>query len=860
MKRKVIFIILIFFIMIFLFSIYHFLFINKISVKIDDVYYLVNKNEVKVNANKDYRYEFSVSDDSIASFNHASLNGKTAVNYLNIKKKGNTVIKINTYNNGKLIKTIEKNIIACGKLEDDLNLKTIYNIDIGEELTLFDKNDVCLQSVSLSVDNNVAMLIDNNRLWGISQGNNKLSIIRGIEKISSDIIVGRAKEISVTGITLKNNNFSLMVGQNAKIEPIIKPSNASNQALLYESSNNNVATVSNDGEIKAKSVGKCEIIVKTVDGNFEARANIDVYDNKKNDNKNIVLNKTNVSLKVGEKLELQASYEPKSSIITWISDNVNVADVTNNGIVIAKGIGSTIITAKIDEETYATCKIEVKNNNVNVSSVSVTPNNVTLKIGDTITLSKTILPGNATNQSVTWSSSNPSVVTVSSNGVVTALNSGTAVITVTTVDGKKTARANINVLSDNISVTGISITPSSISLEVGKTSSISYIITPSNATNKSVTWSSSNSTVATVSSSGVVTGLSIGTATIFVTTIDGGKQAFATVNVVGNTISNFNRLHSINIGFAGNAILLESNGKYAMVDAGGNGDCSRITNYLRSQGVPRLEFIIASHMHYDHVSCITDVMSNFSTNKVVMKKYNGYDKGSNWGYYNNIVTASGGKLEYFSGTSKTMQLGDFELKLFNGEERLSGVQGLYSENSNSIVVATSIKSGSKTMLTYIAGDIQDSNESIESMVAKTVTSAYSNKTFDVYVASHHGYRSCNKTAAIGAGSGKIQFKNAIVTNTFEWMCGTYCGQDNGCPYDNPSATGIYNIYTNLVRNGGSKNIRFSGASTVVVNYTSNGVSLSGGQVLECTSSTCNSAQNTYSLIKSKSSVCSRIMK
>ena len=537
MKRKVIFIILIFFIMIFLFSIYHFLFINKVSVKIDDVYYLVNKNEVKVNANKDYRYDFFVSDDSIAGFNHASLNGKTAVNYLNIKKKGNIVIKINTYNNGKLIKTIEKNIIACGKLEDDLNLKTIYNIDIGEELTLFDKNDVCLQSVSLSVDNNVAMLIDNNRLWGISQGNNKLSIIRGIEKISSDIIVGRAKEISVTGITLKNNNFSLMVGQNAKIEPIIKPSNASNQALLYESSNNNVATVSNDGEIKAKIVGKCEIIVKTVDGNYEARASIDVYDNNKKDNKNIVLNKTNVSLKVGDKLELQASYEPKSSIITWISDNVNVADVTNNGIVTAKGIGSTTITAKIDEETYATCKIEVKNNNVNVSSISVTPNNATLKIGDTITLSKTILPSNATNQSVTWSSSNPSVVTVSSNGVVTALSSGTAVITVTTVDGKKTARANINVLSDNISVTGISITPSSISLEVGKTSSISYIITPSNATNKSVTWSSSNSTVATVSSSGVVTGLSIGTATILVTTIDGGKQAYATVNVVGNTIN-----------------------------------------------------------------------------------------------------------------------------------------------------------------------------------------------------------------------------------------------------------------------------------------------------------------------------------
>ena len=295
---------------------------------------------------------------------------------------------------------------------------------------------------------------------------------------------------------------------------------------------------------------------------------------------------------------------------------------------------------------------------------------------------------------------------------------------------------------------------------------------------------------------------------------------------------------------------MESKGKFALIDAGGNNNCSRITSYLNTKEVKELEFIIASHMHYDHVSCLTTVMSSFSTKKVIMKKYNGYDNGNNWGYYNNILNTAGSKVEYFSGTSsKSVILGNFNINLFNGEERLSNVKGQYSENSNSIVAVTSITKGNRKMLTYIASDIQDSNVSIESNIANIVTQVYENKVFDIYVASHHGYRSCNKTAAIGSGSGKLQFKNAIVTNTLEWMCGTYCGKANGCPYDNQSVPGIYNIYQNLLRNGGSSQIRFSGANTVVVDYTLNGVNITGGQALNCTTSLCNTPENIYKLIQ-----------
>ena len=169
---------------------------------------------------------------------------------------------------------------------------------------------------------------------------------------------------------------------------------------------------------------------------------------------------------------------------------------------------------------------------VRVSSVSLNKNSLELPIGKSETLVATILPSNATNKSVTWSSNNTSVATVSSSGEVKAKALGSAIITVKTNDGGKTATCSVTVTAEIISVTGVSINPPSLSMAVGDTQTVYAEITPSDATDNTVSWSSSNPSIATVSSSGVVTAKAAGTATVTARTNDGGLIASCIVSVL----------------------------------------------------------------------------------------------------------------------------------------------------------------------------------------------------------------------------------------------------------------------------------------------------------------------------------------
>lgn len=167
-----------------------------------------------------------------------------------------------------------------------------------------------------------------------------------------------------------------------------------------------------------------------------------------------------------------------------------------------------------------------------VESVSLIPTELTLTEGENTTLSCTISPSNASVKNVTWTTSASSVATVSNNGRVDAVAEGTALITVTTSDGNKTASCAVTVKAKVISVTSVSLDCGSLSMDVGTTHTLVATVSPSNATDKSVSWTSSNTTVATVSSSGMVTARAAGSATITVTTNDGGKMTTCSVSVL----------------------------------------------------------------------------------------------------------------------------------------------------------------------------------------------------------------------------------------------------------------------------------------------------------------------------------------
>ena len=167
-----------------------------------------------------------------------------------------------------------------------------------------------------------------------------------------------------------------------------------------------------------------------------------------------------------------------------------------------------------------------------VTGVKLNKSAETLTVGGTTTLTAIITPDNATNKEVTWKSSNPSVATVDAEGNVKAVKAGTADITVTTADGGKEATCTVTVNPATVSVTGVTLDRNTASLTVGEKTTLTATVAPESATNKAVTWTTSNDKVATVNG-GVVTAVGEGTAEIKVTTEDGGKTATCTVKVKG---------------------------------------------------------------------------------------------------------------------------------------------------------------------------------------------------------------------------------------------------------------------------------------------------------------------------------------
>ncbi len=345
--------------------------------------------------------------------------------------------------------------------------------------------------------------------------------------------------VAVTGVTLDNNSLAFTAaGQTATLIATVAPANAADKSVTWASTNASVATVQ-DGVVTAVASGTTTITVITKDGRYKATCEVTVDIPTKVTG--VTLDKTSLTLtEAGQIAALTATIKPSNADnqnVTWESSNASVATVSNAGVVVAVANGTTTITVKTEDGNYtATCEVTV-DIPVAVTGVVLNKNYTTLTAaGQTETLTATVNPSDAANKNVTWESSNTSVATVA-DGVVTAVANGTTVITVTTEDGEFEATCEVTVsIADegdgDISVTTITLDKTGVTLtEIGATASLTATVTPSDATNKSVTWESSNRSVATVSDAGVVTAVADGTAVITVTTADGGYKATCEVTV-----------------------------------------------------------------------------------------------------------------------------------------------------------------------------------------------------------------------------------------------------------------------------------------------------------------------------------------
>lgn len=224
--------------------------------------------------------------------------------------------------------------------------------------------------------------------------------------------------------------------------------------------------------------------------------------------------------------------------VTWKSDNPAVASVDGSGKVTALKDGSAVITAATVDgsQKSASCTITVLKDpvtNIWVTAIGVAPKTAVLKTGETKTLTVTIAPSTATNKAVTFTSSNTAIATVDSKGVITARQAGVVTITATAVDGsRKSDFSTVTVTNKTVPVTKVTVSPSKKTAAIGSKVTLKVRTYPSNATVKGVTYRSSNTKIASVSSSGKVTAKGIGTATITVTSKDKNGKASFKITVV----------------------------------------------------------------------------------------------------------------------------------------------------------------------------------------------------------------------------------------------------------------------------------------------------------------------------------------
>jgi uncharacterized protein YjdB len=374
-------------------------------------------------------------------------------------------------------------------------------------------------------DANIATVDGNGKVNAVKAGTSTITAKAG-DKTATCLVTVEKLVIPVSSVSLNKTSLTLTEGESETLTATVDPDNATDKKVSWISSNTKIATVDSDGKVTAVKAGSATITAKAGDKTATCSVTVEKLVIPVS---SISLNKTSLTLTEGESETLTATVNPDNATdkkVSWSSSNTKIATVDSDGKVTAVKAGSATITAKAGDKT-ATCMVTVEKLVIPVSSVSLNKTSLTLTEGENETLTATVGPDNATDKTVTWSTSDASVATVDQSGRVTAVKAGSA--TITAKAGDKTATCSVTVEKLVIPVSSVSLNKTSLTLTEGESETLTATVDPDNATDKKVSWSSSNTKIATVDSNGKVTAVKAGTVTI--TAKAGDKTATCAVTV-----------------------------------------------------------------------------------------------------------------------------------------------------------------------------------------------------------------------------------------------------------------------------------------------------------------------------------------
>jgi len=323
-------------------------------------------------------------------------------------------------------------------------------------------------------------------------------------------------KVTVCEVGLDKTEVIIKKGKTVTLTSTVYPSSLEDKSVTWESSDTKIATVTSNGKVKGLKAGTATISCTSVATGAKATCKVTVGCVK--------LDKTEVTVEKGKTTTLKATVYPETladKSVTWKSSDKTIATVTTAGKVKGIKAGEATITCTSNATGLsATCKVTVINGTVTLNKTEAY-----VEKGKTMTLKATLTPTDLADKSVTWTSSDKSIATVSSSGKVKGVKYGTATITCTSKATGASATCQVTVGKVIISM-------SDFSLKKTRTTVLTATVYPTTLTDKSVKWTSSDKSIATVTSSGKVKGVAPGTATITCTSVATGLKGTCTVTVL----------------------------------------------------------------------------------------------------------------------------------------------------------------------------------------------------------------------------------------------------------------------------------------------------------------------------------------